>query len=76
MMVLGKEERLVCEVVEVFVDERKSERVSEFKYLGFVLDESGTYSAKCCRKDMSWRRVEVSNLIVQGCCMKYCLFLF
>ena len=29
----------------------------ELKYLGCVLDESGTVGAECSRKVMSWRRV-------------------
>ena len=33
------------------------EHVSEFKYLGYVLDESGTDGAKCNRKMASGRRV-------------------
>ena len=33
------------------------EHVLEFKYLGFVLDKSGTDEADCCRKVISGRRV-------------------
>ena len=33
------------------------EPVLEFKYLGCVLDESGTDEARCCRKVASGRRV-------------------
>ena len=33
------------------------EHVSEFKYLGCVLDESGTYEAECNRKGAGGRRV-------------------
>ena len=39
VIVLGGEERLEHEVC---VDGIRSEHVSEFKYLGYVLDESGT----------------------------------
>ena len=38
-MVLGGEEGLEC---EVYVDGIRLELASEFKYLGFVLDELGT----------------------------------
>ena len=30
--------------------------VLEFKYFGFVLDESGTVGAKCCREVASGRK--------------------
>ena len=53
-MVLGEEEELEC---EVFVDGIHLEHVSEFKYLGCVLDESGTDDAECSRKVASGRRV-------------------
>ena len=53
-MVLGGEEGLECEVC---VDGISLEHVSEFKYLGFVLDESGTYEAQSSRKVASGRRV-------------------
>ena len=51
---LGGEERLECEVL---VDGMRLEHVSEFKYLGCVLDKSGTDEAEyrrmlasdCCR---------------------------
>ena len=33
------------------------ENVSEFKYLGCVLDESDTDGAECSRKVASWKRV-------------------
>ena len=42
VMVLGGEERLGCEVC---VDVIRLEHVSEFKYLGCVLDESGADEA-------------------------------
>ena len=35
----------------------EEEHVSEFKYLGCLLDESGTYEAACSRKVASVRRV-------------------
>ena len=47
MMVLGGEKGLECEVC---VDGICLENVSEFKYLGCVLDESGTAEAECNRK--------------------------
>ena len=34
--------------------------MSEFKYLGFVLDESRTNVAKCCRKVVSGSKVLVT----------------
>ena len=53
-MVLGGEEGLECEVC---VDGIRLEHVSEFKYLGCVLDESRTYEAECSKKVASGRRV-------------------
>ena len=47
-MILNGEEGLKCEVP---VDEIHLEHVSEFKYLVFVLDESGTDGAECSRKN-------------------------
>ena len=47
-------QRLEC---EVHVDGIHLELVSEFKYLGCVLDESGTDGAECNRKIASGRRV-------------------
>ena len=44
VVVLNGEERLQCEVC---VDGKRTEHVLEFKYLGFVLDESGTDEAEC-----------------------------
>ena len=44
VMVLNGEEGLEC---EVHVDRIRLEHVSEFKYLGCVLDESGTDGAEC-----------------------------
>ena len=54
LMVLNGEEGLDC---EVHVDGIRLELVFEFKYLGCVLDESGTDGAKCSRKVASGRRV-------------------
>ena len=45
---------------EVCVDGIPVEHVSEFKYLGCVLDESGTDGAECSRKVASGRRVAVA----------------
>ena len=42
---------------EVCVDGIHLEHVSEFKYLGCVLDESGTDKAECSRKVVSMRKV-------------------
>ena len=54
VMVLGGEEGLECEVC---IDRISLEHVSEFKYLGCVLDESGTDEAECSRKVAGGRRV-------------------
>ena len=54
VLVLGREEGLECEVC---VNGIRLEHVSEFKYLGCVLDESGTDEAECCRNVASGRRV-------------------
>ena len=42
---------------EIHVDGVRLGHVSEFKYLGCVLDESGTYEAQCSSKVASGRRV-------------------
>ena len=42
---------------EVHVDGIRLEPVSEFKYLGCLLDESCTDGAECCRKVVSERMV-------------------
>ena len=62
------------------------EHVTEFKYLGCVLDESSTDEAECYRKLVSRRRVGgtirslenagVCSLSVQGSCMSHCWCLF
>ena len=54
VMVLNEEEGLEC---EVHVDGIHLEHVSEFKYLGCVLDESGTDGLECNRKVASGRMV-------------------
>ena len=54
VMLLDGEEGLEC---EVRVDIIRLEHVSEFTYLGCVLNESGTDEAECSRKPMSERRV-------------------
>ena len=41
----------------VSVGEVRLDHVSEFKYLGCVLDESGTDEERCSRKVASGRRV-------------------
>ena len=51
VVVLSGEEGLEC---KVHVDGIRLEHVSEFKYLGCVLDESGTDGAECSRR---WRVV-------------------
>ena len=53
-MVLNGEDGLEC---EVHVDGIHLEHVSEFKYLGYVLDECGTDGAECSRKVAGGRRV-------------------
>ena len=53
VMVLGGEEGLEC---EVYVNGIRLEHVSEYTYLGCVLDESVTDEAECCRKVVSGRR--------------------
>ena len=53
-MVLNGEEGLEY---EVHIDGICLEHVSEFKYLGYVLDESGTDGTECSRKVVGRRRV-------------------
>ena len=55
VMVLNGEEGLEC---EVYIDGIRLEQGSEFKYLGCVLDESGTDRKNYSRKMASVRRVE------------------
>ena len=47
VMAMNGEEGLEC---EVHVDRIRLDHVSEFKYLGCVLDESGADGTECCRK--------------------------
>ena len=47
IMVMNGEEGLES---EVHVDRVRLEHVSEFKYLGYVLDEAGTDGAECRSK--------------------------
>ena len=54
MMVLNREEGLEC---GISIDGMDLEHVSEFKYLPYVLDESGTDEAECRRKSARERRV-------------------
>ena len=62
VMVLGGDEELECEIC---VDAIRLEHVSEFKYLGYVLEESGTNEPESSRKVASRRRVigEISSLV-------------
>ena len=53
-MALNGDEGLEC---KVHVDGIRLEYVSEIKYLGCVLEESGTDRAECSRKMSSGRRV-------------------
>ena len=53
-MVLNGKERLEC---EVYVDGIRLGHISEYKYLGCVLDEPGTDGAKCSRKVANERRM-------------------
>ena len=54
VIVLNREEGLEC---EVYVDGIPLEHVSEFNYLGCVLEESGTDGAESIRKAVSGRKV-------------------
>src|SRR5678816_433561 len=42
---------------EVMLDGEQLEQVSEFKYLGYVLDEKGTDDVECSRKVVNGRKV-------------------
>ena len=42
---------------EVMLDDEQLEQVSEFKYLGYMLDEKGTDDGECCRKVVNGRKV-------------------
>ena len=58
VMVLNEEEGLEC---EVHVDRICLGHVSEFKYLEYVLDESGTDGAECSRKVASGGGLQVPS---------------
>ena len=83
VMILNGEEGLER---EVYIDRIHLEHVSEFEYLGFVLDESGTDGAECSTKVASGRRVAgtIMSLVNAKICslsglessMKHCLYLF
>ena len=69
---------------EVHVDGICLGYVSEFKYLGCVLDEAGTDGAECSRKVSCGRNaayairslVGIYSLSVLESCMKHCSYLF
>src|SRR5678815_529760 len=42
---------------EVMLDGEQLEQMSEFKYLGYMLDEKGTEDAECSRKVVNGRKV-------------------
>ena len=44
---LEEEKGSIC---EVSVDGKEFEHLSDFKHLGFVLNESSTDGMKCCKK--------------------------
>ena len=53
------------------IDRMQLEHVSEFKYLGCVLYESGTDEAECCRQVSSGKRVEgVIRSLVNARCLQ------
>ena len=54
MMVISEEEGLKC---KIHLGGALLEHISEFKYLGCVLDEAGTYKEECRRKVSSGRRM-------------------
>ena len=62
------------------VDGMILEHVSEFKGLGCVLDELGTYDVECRRKVASGRKVASAisrlQLSVERFCIRHCSFLF
>ena len=61
---LGKEEGVEC---EIHMDWRRMEQLSELKYLGYVLDESGTNVSECSRKVVSGREIAgVIRLLVNA----------
>ena len=81
VMVLNGEEGLEC---KVHVDRIRLEHVLEFKYLGCVLDESGT-DEESGRWRVGgglqvslglWLMIGLCSLSVLGSCIKHCLSLF
>ena len=56
-MMLGGKKGLACKFC---IEGIRLEQISEFKYLGCVLDESGTDEAECSRKVASRRMVAVN----------------
>ena len=79
VMELGGVERLECEVC---VDGMRLEHVPEFKHLGCVLDESGTYEVEGRTTGVSEGRVAgtirtlVWSLSVLGSCVSHCSCMF
>ena len=79
VMVLSGEEGLECEVCVYWV---RLDHAFQFKYLGCVLDESGTYEAECSREVASERRLQllldlwlmvgVCTLSVLESCLRHC----
>src|SRR5678815_550918 len=67
------------------LDGEQLEQVSEFKYLGYVLDEKGTDDAECSRKGVNGRKVAgaIKSLVnvkgqvwsALGSCMRVCCYL-
>ena len=53
VMVLNGEEGLEC---KIYINRIPLKQVSEFKYLGCVLDKSGIHGAECNRKVASGKR--------------------
>ena len=51
---LREDEGSVCEIFEYGM---RMEYLSEFKYLGYLLDERGTYSSECRSKVASGKKV-------------------
>ena len=83
VMLLDGEEGLEC---EVWVYGKRLAHFTKFKYLGCVLDESGTDEPECSRKMASVRRIEVllglwlmlgvCSLSMLGSCISLCWCLF
>ena len=64
VMVLNGDEGLEC---EFHVDGIHLKHVSEFKYLKYILDESGTDRAECSRKVVSgWRVTDAIRSFVNA----------